>query len=69
MIRGWKESSERLNNSMRYHVADRRGRIYLCGCAPAFRVGDGVKHPIQRNRKFTGRIGRFGRSIWAKSRA
>lgn len=66
MIRGRKQSSERLNNSMRYHVADLRGRIYLCGCAPAFRVADGIKHPIQRNRKSTGRFGRFGRSIWSR---
>ena len=30
---------------LKYHWADRGGRMYLCDCYPAFRIGDRIKYP------------------------
>lgn len=32
----------RAMTTLRYHFADRRGRIYMCGCAPGIRIGERV---------------------------
>jgi len=33
---------------MNGHPADRRGRLYLCDCMKAFRLGVKVKYPLMR---------------------
>lgn len=37
--------------TLQYHWADRRGRMYLCGCFSAFRVGGRIKHAFGKRHK------------------
>lgn len=37
--------------TLQYHWADRHGRMYLCGCFGAFRVGGRIRHAFGRRWK------------------
>lgn len=37
--------------TLKYHWADKNGRMYLCGCCGAFRAGDKIMHGLGKRYK------------------
>lgn len=37
-----------MRNTLRYHSADQRGRMYMCGCMPGIRIGSRCIYGLQR---------------------
>jgi len=53
--------------SIRYHLADRRGHAYKCNCMPMFRIGDKVfSCPTKRYKKDRAKnyCGRSTTNLW-----
>ena len=42
-----------LTGTMKWHTADKNGRMYLCRCSPSFRIGPGLNHCLGKRRKRT----------------
>lgn len=73
MQKGSEATSSRLfkrDPSLRYHVAHKGSRYYLCGCSPGIRINGVKKHCFIRRGKLTTRwpVYRSTTTLWFRTR-